>query len=122
MSVHQLKAGAPIEEMTPAQFFDDVVPQILKAQKEPCASLGGTYGIQLFGDNGGAWTLDFAQGSLASGTSDDTDLYVEMKAADFAAMMKGTLDVEKAALDGKIQFEGDPSLFANLAAILQPAT
>ena len=52
----------------------------------------------------------------------ETVIEFEMKAADFAAMMKGTLDVEKAALDGKIQFEGDPSLFANLAAILQPAT
>lgn len=121
MSVHQLKANAPIEEMTPVQFFTDVVPRILVAQREPCASLGGVYGIQLFGDHGGAWTLDFSKASLCTGASDDSDLYIEMKATDFASMMKGTLDVQKAALDGKIQFEGDPSLFANLAAILQPA-
>lgn len=121
MSVHQLKAQDPIKDMTPAEFFNELVPKILEVQKEPCKALGGTYGIQLFGDNGGAWTLDFANASMKSGVADDVDFYLEMRADDFSGMMKGTLDVAKAAMEGRIRFEGDPAMFNNLAAVLQPA-
>lgn len=121
MSTHQLKAGEPIQEMTPAQFFNDLVPKILEAQKDACAKLGGTYGIQLFGKNGGAWTLDYANAKVDAGVGDKVDFYLEMRADDFQKMMKGTLDVIEAAKGGKVRFNGDPALFNNLAAVLQPA-
>lgn len=121
MSIHQLKSQDPIKDMTPAEFFNDLVPKILEAQKAACQTLGGTYGVQLFGENGGAWTLDYANATLHSGVLDSVDFYLEMKAADFASLMKGTLDVVKAAKEGRVSFEGDPQAFNNLAAVLQPA-
>lgn len=121
MSVHQLKAQDPIKDMTPAEFFNELVPKILEVQKEACAALGGTYGVQLFGDNGGAWTLDFKGAKLTAGVGGDVDFYLEMRADDFQKLMKGTLDVEKAALEGRIAIDGDPAMFNNLAAVLQPA-
>jgi hypothetical protein len=36
-------------------------------------------------------------------------------------MMKGTLNIEQAALGGRIRFNGDAAKIGNLAAILQPA-
>lgn len=121
MSIHQLKAQEPIRDMTPAQFFNELVPQILHVQRGACQTLGGTYAIQLFGDQGGAWTLDFPNASIESGARDDVDLYVEMSAADFQGLMKGTLDIPAAARAGRVRVEGNPQLFLNLAAILQPA-
>jgi ubiquinone biosynthesis protein UbiJ len=56
------------------------------------------------------------------GLKDDADLYVEMDAADFAELLKGTLDVEGAADDGRIRIRGDASLFGNLVAVLEPAS
>ena len=118
--VMQLKTGA-IVEITPKSFFEDICPKVLEAQKEPCAKLGGTYGVQLFGDNGGAWTLDYVNASVKEGVDEKVDFYLEMTAKDFQGMMKGTLNVEDAARAGKIRFEGDPRFFNNLAAVLQPA-
>lgn len=117
---NRLNAGEPMT-FSPTEFFTDLCPKILEAQKEPCAKLGGAYGIQLFGDKGGSWTLDFTKGAVNSGIADKVDLYLEMEAADFALMMKGNLNVEAAAKAGKISFEGDPRLFNNLAVVLQPA-
>ena len=48
------------------------------------------------------------------------DFYVEMDAVDFTALLKGTLDVERAAGEGRIRVGGDPSMFANLMAVMQP--
>ena len=118
--VLQLKTGEPVH-ISPKDFFNDIAPKIIEAQKEPCAKLGGTYAIQLFGDGGGAWTLDYVNAKVNDGVAEKVDLYLEMAAEDFQQMMKGTLDVEAAARGGKIRFDGDPNLFNNLAAVLQPA-
>ncbi len=116
----RLKTGEPVEIST-SDFFGAICPQILESQKEPCARLGGAYGIQLFGDSGGAWTLDFVNAAVKDGIGEKLDLYLEMDAKDFLGMMKGTLNVEDAARAGRIRFEGDPRFFNNLAAVLQPA-
>jgi putative sterol carrier protein len=118
--VMPFKVGDPVT-ISPKIFFDDICPKILTAQKEPCAKLGGTYGIQLFGDGGGAWTLDYGAAKVSNGVGDKVDFYVEMTAEDFHGMMKGVLDLEAAARGGRIRYEGDPALFNNLAAILKPA-
>lgn len=117
---NRLNTGEPME-FSPTDFFTDLCPKILEAQKEPCAKLGGAYGIQLFGDKGGSWTLDFTKAAVNAGIADKVDLYVEMETADFVSMMKGTLNIEAAAKAGKISFNGDPRLFNNLAVVLQPA-
>jgi hypothetical protein len=118
--VLQLKVGDPVT-ISPKTFFDDICPKILTAQKGPCAQLGGTYGIQLFGDGGGAWTLDYSKAKVVPGVGDKVDFYLEMTAEDFHGMMKGVLDLDAAARGGRIRYEGDPNMFNNLAAILQPA-
>ena len=116
----RLKTGEP-ESVSPSTFFNDVCPKILTAQKDICAKIGGTYGIQLFGDKGGAWTLDFTTAKIDSGVAPKVDFYLEMQAADFENMMMGKLDVIGSAKDGKIRFEGNASMFNNLASVLRPA-
>ena len=116
----RLKTGEP-ETVSPQTFFTDVCPKILTAQKDICAKIGGTYGIQLFGDKGGAWTLNFATAKVDTGVADKVDFYLEMQAADFENMMMGKLDVLGSAKDGKIRFEGNPKMFSNLASVLRPA-
>ncbi len=116
----RLKTGEP-ETVAPATFFNDMCPKILAAQKDICGKLGGTYGIQLFGDKGGSWTLNFAKASIDKGVAEKVDFYLEMTAADFEKLMMGKLDVLGAAKDGLIRFEGNPSMFNNLAMVLKPA-
>jgi putative sterol carrier protein len=120
MSLHKLNTGDPVE-ITVQQFFSDICPKILEANKEACAKLGGYYGFQIFGEGGGNWTLDYTKSEVRDSLDEKLDLYLEMDAADFLGLMKGTLDIEASAKEGKIRFEGDPRLFNNLAAVMQPA-
>ena len=112
--------GGDKTDFTAKEFFDEIVPKVLDARKDPCKELGGIYGFRLIGETGGAWTLDFNKASLADGVAEETDLYLEMDAEDFAKMFTGMLDMEKAAREGGIRFEGDVNLFGNLAAIFAP--
>src|SRR5262245_54811035 len=99
MSHLQLKThGAEAKPMTPVEFFTSVCPKVLTVHEAICKRIGGNYAFRLFGDGGGQWTLDYAASQVHDGVRDGADLYVEMTASDFAEMLKGTLDVERAAL------------------------
>jgi hypothetical protein len=121
MSLLKLTTGDPAP-LTPVEFFTQTCPKVLSVHGAICKKLGGTYSFQLFGDGGGQWTLDYAGALVHEGLKDDADLYVEMDAADFTELLKGTLDVEGAADDGRIRIRGDASLFGNLVAVLEPAS
>jgi putative sterol carrier protein len=110
--------GTPYD---PARFFDQDCPGILRQQAERCKKLGGVYMIQLTGDGGATWTLDFQKATISRTDSEECDLFVEMSMVDFSAMMRGQLDVRKAAQDGRIKFEGDPTLFRHLGMLFENA-
>jgi hypothetical protein len=118
MSLLKLKTGEPAP-VTPAEFFSVLCPKVLTLHAPICKQIGGTYAFQLFGDGGGAWTLDYASSVVHEGVIERPDLYVEMDAADFSSMLKGTLDVERAADEGRIRIGGDAALFSNLIAVLE---
>jgi hypothetical protein len=118
MSLLKLKTGEP-NPVTPQEFFSVMCPKVLSLHGAICQKIGGTYAFQLFGDGGGAWTLDYNSQLVHEGVMDKPDLYVEMDAADFSDLLKGTLDVEAAADDGRIRIGGDAALFSNLIAVLE---
>lgn len=116
----KLKTGA-IAPVTPVEFFTSICPKTLKVHQAICAKLGGRYAFQLFGDGGGAWTLDYARARVNDGIADDGwDLYLEMTASDFSELLKGTLDVDAAAEQGRLRVDGDVALFSSLIAVLEP--
>ena len=119
MSLHQLRTGSPTPT-TAVEFFRTICPKVLTLHATICKQLGGLYAFQLFGEGGGAWTLDYPACVVRDGALDDADLYVEMEARDFADLLRGTLDVDRAAEEGRIRINGDASLFTNLAAVLEP--
>ena len=122
MSLLKLKTGAP-SPVTPVEFFTSICPKTLAVHEAICAKLGGRYAFQLFGDGGGAWTLDYATAQVADGVENEGwDLYLEMEAADFSDLLKGTLDVDAAADQGRLRVAGDVSLFSNLLAVLEPTS
>jgi hypothetical protein len=125
MSILKLKTGAPAP-VTPVEFFTSICPKTLAVHEAICTKLGGRYAFQLIGEGGGAWTLDFAHARVEDGVREDmatagADLYLEMSSADFTELLKGTLDVDAAAEQGRLRVDGDVSLFSNLIAVLEPA-
>ncbi|HEY4221876.1 MAG TPA: SCP2 sterol-binding domain-containing protein [Myxococcota bacterium] len=119
MSLLKLKTGDP-KAMTPTEFFEAVCPKVLAVHAPICKQLGGSYAFQVLGQGGGAWTLDYGATLVHSGALPGADLLVEMSAHDFTDLLKGTLDVEKAADEGRVRIKGDAKLFGNLAAVLAP--
>jgi putative sterol carrier protein len=99
------------------QFFDKIVPQHLKTLKVP-AKKQHTYVFRLFGANAAVWTLDTKRKKVSKGGLEKPDLYLEMDEADFSNMLGETLNVEEAVLNGRIRFQGDIKLLADLGSLL----
>lgn len=108
--------------ITPQIFFDEVVPQILKATTEQRKAVTGTCEIALFGDQQQNWVVDLGQGTVAKGGNGKSDVYLEMNDTDFRQMMMNRLDWEEAIKAGRIRYDGNLPVLANFAAILEPRT
>jgi putative sterol carrier protein len=110
------------QKITPQIFFDEIVPQILKATTEHRKSVSGTCEIALFGEQLNSWVVDIGQGTVHKGANGKADAYLEMDDKDFKAMMLNRLDWDEAIKAGRIRFDGQLPVLANFAAILEPRT
>src|SRR5262245_30339226 len=108
------------EKITPEQFFDEIVPQIMKATASRRANVEGVCEIHLFGETRSAWTINLKAGTVLQGGTREADFYLEMDREDFQAMMMNRLDIERAIRGGRVRFEGKLPLLADLADILEP--
>jgi hypothetical protein len=108
------------EKITPEEFFDELVPQILKATADQRAGSEGVCEIHLFGETHGAWTVDLQAGTVVKGGTKQPDLTLEMDRGDFQAMMMNRLDIEHAVRGGRVRFEGKLPVLQSLATILEP--
>src|SRR5262245_8416335 len=91
------------ERITPEQFFDQIVPQIMKATAAQRVSVEGVCEIHLFGEKRSAWTVNLKAGTVAPGGNQNPDLYLEMDRGDFEEMMLNRLDIERAIRAGRIR-------------------
>jgi alkyl sulfatase BDS1-like metallo-beta-lactamase superfamily hydrolase len=107
---------------TITNMFDKAIPALLAAQRARCAQIGGTYGFDLFGDGGGAWTLDFAAATVTKGIAPKATLTLSLPAADFERMMNGSLDVTEAIKEGRLRIGGDAKRLTDLLSVLTGAS
>lgn len=108
------------KQITPQVFFDEIVPQILKATTEHRKTVTGTCEIALFGDQQQNWIVDLGLGTVQKGGNGKSDVYLEMTDTDFKSMMLNRLDWEVAIKEGRIRYDGNLPVLANFAAILEP--
>lgn len=108
------------EKITPEQFFDELVPQIMKATAAQRANVDGVCEIHLFGEHRSAWTINLKAGTVTQGGTKDPDVYLEMDRGDFQMMMMNRLDMERAIRHGRIRYEGKLPVLASFATILEP--
>ncbi len=108
------------EKITPEQFFDEIVPQIMKATAAQRANVEGVCEIHLFGERKSAWTINLKAGTVQQGGTKNPDVYLEMERGDFQMMMMNRLDVEGAIRRGRVRYEGSLPVLATFAHILEP--
>lgn len=106
-----------LTKVTARAFFDEAVPKAIEHQKELAQKLGGRLSFSLFGEEGGSWIVDFNAAKVTSGIEGEVDLHLEMDTDHFDELMKGTLDVEKAANEGLVRIRGDLAKLESIAIL-----
>jgi putative sterol carrier protein len=105
---------------TAEDFFHGIAPKLLNVRKRAVVKLGGRFGFRLSGEGGGAWTVSFDEARVLEG-AEAADVVVGMPGEDFIKLLKGSLDIEQAMDEGRIQLEGDVEKLSVLAAVFRPA-
>jgi len=116
MSILMLKT-TELSKVTAKAFFDEAVPKAIEHQEELAQKLGGRFSFSLFGDEGGSWVVDFGAAKVSPGIEGKVDLHLEMNTEHFDELLKGTLDVEKAAHDGQVRIRGDLAKLESIAIL-----
>lgn len=102
---------------TPAEIFSQLADNV---DSSKLAGINATVVFELSGDNGGAWTLNVADGkaSVDEGAAADAAATIKMSDTDYVAMTNGDLNPMMAFMSGKIKVEGDMSTVMKLQSIL----
>ena len=102
----------------------DTAKEIIEAmprafQPEKAQGLRATYQLELSGE--GTWVMEIADGrcQVREGRADAPDGTLTMAANDYVALAKGELDVIRAFMSGRIQFQGDLGLAAKLPSLFK---
>ncbi len=103
---------------TTAEIFEEIGK---KAAANPAkiAGLKANFQFELSGDDGGTFHANIADGKAEVGPGPtQANVTILMSAADFKAMVAGTLNATQAFMTGKLKIQGDMSLAMRLQAVL----
>ena len=103
---------------SPQDFFARAAPRVLTALRTTTAELGGRYVIEVQGEGGGAWTLDFPAAAVRPGKEDGADLVVTLTAEQFAAVSTAKIELAKLVFDGSAPSVGERGRVENLSFVL----
>ncbi len=100
-------------------FFEELCPNVLEARADAAQRIGGSMAFVVEGDNGGSWRIDLAKAEVVAGRS-DADVVLRIGDDDFRALLKGSLDVDRAVREGRCSIEGDKGRLSLLSIIMRP--
>jgi putative sterol carrier protein len=103
-------------EWTPREFFEQQLPEVLRARGDH--GISGTLAFAISG--AGEWTVDLQSGGVVSGFAEAADFSLRMPVEDFAAMILGDFDAEAAVAAGRMSAQGDLALLAAFGALIEP--
>lgn len=105
--------------VTPAEFFDRELPRLF-AQGSARTKRRGSVVFEIDGEAGGRWRLTFGHPPRVEAVpplEGAADLLIRMPASIFPAFLGGSIDVERAVMEGELSLAGDLSLVDELAAM-----
>lgn len=118
MSV-QLQANKPVATVSPAELFEKALPLALGIYQKQGMKVNGTFQVNVFGDGGGRWFIDAANGLVRTATANDTsDCVLELGMTEFKEMQNGKLDAAAAMQSGRLRFRGNPEHLVTLGQLL----
>lgn len=101
-----------------AEIFAEMQKR-LDANPAKLAGLNANFQFELSGDDGGTYHANVAGGKAEIGSGPTkANCTILMSAADFKAMVAGTLNGTQAFMTGKLKIQGDMGLAMRLQTIL----
>ena len=111
-------SDAPI---TPSDYFEVVLPTMLRWKGPAAAALGVTVRFQVTGRGGGTWTVRLRppKAGVVEGSEWKADLIIKITAEELVNMLTGRFDARKAIGEGNIELAGDLSVLKRVGFLFQ---
>lgn len=109
-----------MENLPIRELLENKIPQFLHGKPEVERCSKGTLQLNLTGEGGGTWTIEFDEGmKVASGATGSADCAITMEASDFRKLIPSSQTAwARAFLDGRIDFSGDLEVAAEIGKTL----
>ncbi len=99
-------------------FFEGVAGRV---DKNKIGGMTATYQFNITGEDAQIWSVAIANGDIvvSEGAAEKANIELSLSAADFLALIGGTLNGQMAFLTGKLKIKGDMTLAMKLQSVFK---
>lgn len=103
------------------RLFEEILPSKITTYQEKVTDLCGKISLDITGDEGGKWTLNFDKipATITKDIPPNSNLTITIDCKDFKGLLNGTLNPITAYFAGKINLAGDIALAMKLKDLLK---
>ena len=107
--------------LTPADYFQVVLPTLLRWKGPAAAALGATVLFEVRGSGGGSWTVRLRppKAGVVEGSEWKADLTIRITAEEMVNMLTGKFDAHRAIAAGNIELAGDLTILRRVGFLFQ---
>ena len=108
-------------EISPRDYFDVILPTMLRWKGPAGAALGVNIRFVVTGRGGGTWTIRLRppKAGVVEGTEWKADLTIKITAQEMVKMLTGKFDAKRAIGEGNIELSGDLSVLKRVGFLFQ---
>jgi hypothetical protein len=109
------------EALTPTDYFQVVLPTILRWKGPAAAALGANVRFVVTGRGGGTWTVRLRPpaAGVVAGSEWKADLVIKITSGEMSNILAGRFDARRAVGEGTIELSGDISIVKRIGFLFQ---
>ncbi len=109
------------QSITALDYFEVVLPTMLRWKGPAAAALGVTVRFVINGRGGGTWTVRLRppKAGVVEGSEWKADLTIQITAEELVNMLTGKFDARKAISEGNVALSGDLSVLKRVGFLFQ---
>lgn len=109
------------EGISPTDYFEVVLPTMLRWKGPAASALGVTVRFVVSGRGGGTWTVRLRppKAGVVPGSEWKADLTIKITADELGNMLTGRFDAKKAIAEGNIELSGDLRVLRRIGFLFQ---
>ncbi len=113
--------GSAGNALSPSDYFEVVLPTILRWKGPAAAALGVNVRFVVTGRGGGTWTVRLRppMAGVVQGSEWKADLIIKITAVEMMNMLSGKFDARKAIADGNVELAGDLMVLKRVGFLFQ---